>query len=414
MNLHETLAQQAERVEDFLAYHRNQVHCPVYTSVDIRRNRHKLAVVDANAFPAGFNNLAARSHAQASEAIRGYMGRMYPDAKELLLLGESHSRNKWYFQNLLQLRDLFTGAGYDVTVGTLNQELFPQTDVETALGDTLTVHGVMRDGDTLIADDIVHDVVILNNDLSAGSPEILDGIDQPVTPPPSMGWHRRSKSEHFRIVNEMARQLGEYVGFDSWLMTAEYEKVEVDFKSRNGFQEVADAVDRVIAATLAKYQQYGIDRAPSVFVKADAGTYGMGITTATSGAQFMALNSKARDKMNKGKEGVKTSNVIVQEGVPTSIKTGESTAEPVMYMVCGAVVGGFYRAHTGKGDNDNLNSPGSHFEPFALSTQSEPGEDEAVLDEATRHLYQVIGEIASIATGYEAKLAVGEALPSYP
>ncbi|MGB1697465.1 MAG: glutamate--cysteine ligase [Thermoplasmatota archaeon] len=414
MNLHETLTQQAERVEDFLAYHRNQVHCPVYTSVDIRRNRHKMAVVDANAFPAGFNNLAARSHAEASAAIKSYMGRMYPGAKELLLLGESHSRNKWYFQNLLQLRNLFAGAGYDVTVGTLNQELFPQTDVETALGDSLTVHGVMRDGDSLIADGTVHDVVILNNDLSSGSPEILDGIDQPVTPPPSMGWHRRSKSEHFRIVNEMSRQLGEYVGFDPWLITAEFEKVRVDFKSKDGFEAVAAAVDRVLAKTRAKYEEYGINREASVFVKADAGTYGMGITTATSGDQFLTLNSKARDKMNTGKEGVKTTTVIVQEGVPTSIKTGENTAEPVMYMVCGSVVGGFYRVHTGKGDNDNLNSPGSHFEPFALSTQSSPGEDETALDEPTRHLYQVIGEIASIATGYEAKLAVGEALPSYP
>lgn len=414
MTLHETLAENAERVEDFLAYHRNQVHCPVYTSVDIRRNRHKLAVVDANAFPAGFNNLAARSHAQASEAIRGYMGRMYPDAKELLLLGENHSRNKWYFQNLLQLSDLFIAAGYNVTVGTLNPELFPQAEVETALGDKLLVHGVLRDGDSLIADGIVHDVIILNNDLSSGSPEILDGIDQPVTPPPSMGWHRRSKSEHFRIVNELSRQLGAYVDFDAWLMTAEYEQVQVDFKSKDGFDEVAAAVDRVLEKTRAKYAEYGIDREANVFVKADAGTYGMGITTAASGDQFLALNSKARDKMNKGKEGVKTTTVIVQEGVPTSIKTGENTAEPVMYMVCGNVVGGFYRVHTGKGDNDNLNSPGSHFEPFALSTQSVPGEDEATLDEETRHLYQVIGEIASIATGYEAKLAVGEALPSYP
>ncbi len=417
--LDHVLVDKADKIEDLLAYHRNQVLCPVYTSVDIRRNRHKAAVVDANAFPAGFNNLSARSYQQATEAVRSYMGKVYPGAKDILLLGESHTRNKWYFQNLRTLRGLFAAADYHVTVGTMAQELFPQATVETALGDTIDVHGVIREGDALIADGTVHDVVVLNNDLSGGTPGILDGLSQPITPPPAMGWHRRRKSEHFRIVNELARQLGDYVGFDPWLMSAEFARVDdVDFKGRQNLGAVADSIDAIIDTVTSKYAEYGVEREPHVFVKADAGTYGMGVMTAKDGAEFLRINSKGREKMAKGKEGVQTSSVIIQEGVHTTMRSGEAVAEPVMYMVCGNVVGGFNRLHKDKSDTDSLNAPGSTFEPMAFTTQvgDGAGPDEVVLDDVSRHVYQTIGEIASIATGYELKLAgtPGAALPGYP
>ena len=417
------LVEGAERIEDFLQYHRNQVLCPVYTSVDIRRNGDKAAVVDANAFPAGFNNLSERSWQAAQEAVRSYMGKVYPGARDILVLGESHTRNTWYFQNLRALRDLFAGAGYAVTLGTMAPELFPQATVTTALGHEITLHGVLREGQALIADGIVHDVVILNNDLSAGTPDLLDGLEQPVTPPPTMGWHRRRKSEHFRILNELARQLGSYVGFDAWFISAEFERVDgVDFRARVGLEDVAASIDRVLGWVQAKYDEHGIQGQPSVFVKADAGTYGMGITTATSGQDFLGINSRSRDKMATGKEGVKTTSVIVQEGIPTDLRVPAghvpAVAEPVVYMVCGRVVGGFNRLHAERGEIDNLNAPGSRFQPIAFSTDTATpvGADEAALDPVSAHVYQVLGELASIATGYELRLAgtPGAALPSYP
>jgi glutamate--cysteine ligase len=412
------LIDEAAAVEDTLGYHRNQVRCPVYTSVDVRRNRCKAAVVDANAYPAGFNNLAKRSHAQAAQTIQNYMGKMYPGSESVLLLGESHTRNSWYFQNLKALGGMFEAAGLSVTMGTMAEELGQRADVETALGDTITLHQVVRDGDQLTVDGKAPDVVILNNDLSTGTPELLHGVSQPITPPPIMGWHHRSKSEHFRIVRELAESLGDDVGFDPWLITAEFESVDdVDFKSRQNLDGVAKSIDQVIARVQTKYDEYDIDSHPAVFVKADSGTYGMGITTATSGEEFLHLNSKARDKMHRGKERQTTSRVIVQEGVPTEITHGDAgAAEPVLYMVCGKVIGGFYRVHDSKGITENLNSPGSRFVPFLTQSDGVPGPDETQLDPITSHVYQVLGEIASIATGYELKFSdsPGSALPQYP
>jgi glutamate--cysteine ligase len=58
--------------------------------------------------------------------------------------------------------------------------------------------------------------------------------------------------------------------------------------------------------------------------------------------------------------------VIIQEGVYTFESLSEAVAEPVVYMIDRYVVGGFYRVHTGRGVDENLNAPGMHFEPLAF------------------------------------------------
>jgi glutamate--cysteine ligase len=80
------------------------------------------------------------------------------------------------------------------------------------------------------------------------------------------------------------------------------------------------------------------------------------------------LSRKQRTKMARIKEGQSVSEVIIQEGV-YSFETWAQTnavAEPVVYMIGHHVVGGFYRVHTDRGPNENLNAPGMHFEPLAF------------------------------------------------
>jgi glutamate--cysteine ligase len=72
------------------------------------------------------------------------------------------------------------------------------------------------------------------------------------------------------------------------------------------------------------------------------------------------------------KEGLAVSQVIIQEGVHSYERVGsgkeEGVAEPVVYMIDRFVVGGFYRVHSGRGKDENLNAPGMHFEPLAFET----------------------------------------------
>jgi glutamate--cysteine ligase len=60
--------------------------------------------------------------------------------------------------------------------------------------------------------------------------------------------------------------------------------------------------------------------------------------------------------------------VIVQEGVATFERIHEAVAEPVVYMIDRYVVGGFYRVHTARGRDENLNAPGMQFKPLAFDT----------------------------------------------
>jgi glutamate--cysteine ligase len=47
----------------------------------------------------------------------------------------------------------------------------------------------------------------------------------------------------------------------------------------------------------------------------------------------------------------------------------DSVAEPGVYVIDRYVVGGFYRVHSGRGIDENLNAPGMHFEPLAFTTR---------------------------------------------
>jgi glutamate--cysteine ligase len=57
---------------------------------------------------------------------------------------------------------------------------------------------------------------------------------------------------------------------------------------------------------------------------------------------------------------------MVQEGVHTFETVGDAVAEPVVYMIDHFVVGGFYRVHTERGKDENLNAPGMQFVPLAF------------------------------------------------
>ena len=138
-------------------------------------------------------------------------------------------------------------------------------------------------------------------------------------------------------------------------------------------------------------------------VKADAGTYGMGVMTVRDASEVIGLNRKQRNKMSVIKEGMEVSSVIIQEGVPTLETIDEAVAEPVVYMMDRFVVGGFYRVHEARGVDENLNAPGMHFVPLAFETGCNLPDYGANPDSAPNRFYAygVIGRLALMAASYE-------------
>ena len=72
-------------------------------------------------------------------------------------------------------------------------------------------------------------------------------------------------------------------------------------------------------------------------------------------------------------------------------------------MIDHCVVGGFYRVHTGKSVNENLNAPGMHFEPLVFAqTCNISDKDKALNAEPNRfYAYGVIALLALLAAARE-------------
>src|SRR5258708_15301457 len=94
----------------------------------------------------------------------------------------------------------------------------------------------------------------------------------------------------------------------------------------------------------------------------------MGIMTVKSVDDVRNLNRKTRNKMSVIQEGLAVQEVLIQEGVYAFESVQGAVAEPVVYMMDPFVVGGFYRVHTERGIDENLNSPGAKFVPLAFET----------------------------------------------
>ena len=128
-----------------------------------------------------------------------------------------------------------------------------------------------------------------------------------------------------------------------------------------------------------------------------------GIMTVRDASEVIGLNRKQRNKMSVVKEGLQVTNVIVQEGVHTFETVNEGVAEPVIYMVDHFVVGGFYRVHTQRGVDENLNAPGMHFEPLPFDLSCTQPDFDANPDCPPNRFYTygVIARLALLAASIE-------------
>jgi glutamate--cysteine ligase len=390
---------------------------PFYASVDLRNAGFKLAPVDTNLFPGGFNNLNPDFHTLCVQAAMSAIEKACPDARAIALVPENHTRNQFYLQNVEKLARILRHAGVEVRIGSLLPEITAATDIELANGATLRLEPLRREGNRLKVGDMDPCVVLLNNDLSAGVPAILQNLEQTVLPPLHAGWATRRKSQHFAAYDDVTREFAEMIGIDPWLINPYFERCgKINFRERLGEECLEGYVSEILGDIRKKYAEYGVTEEPFVIVKADAGTYGMGIMTVKDPSEVKGLNRKQRNKMAVVKEGLEVNDVIVQEGVYTFETVGEAIAEPVVYMIDHFVVGGFYRVHTERGKDQNLNAPGMQFVPLAFAEPcSSPNPGDPGCPPNRFYSYGVIARLALLAAAIELeRMETPEALPAIP
>jgi glutamate--cysteine ligase len=372
---------------------------PFYTSVDVRNSGFKLAPVDTNLFPSGWNNLTPEMLPLAVQAAMAAIEKICPEARNLLVVPENHTHNTFYLSNLLQLKRIFHQAGLNVRFGSLNPEIKEPTSFNVPNGEAITLEPLIRSDTRLGLKDFDPCTILLNNDLSAGIPGMLEDLhEQFLLPPLHACWSVRRKSRHFQAYEEVAKRFGKLLGMDPWLINPLYAKCgEVDFAAGVGMDSLSSHVDALLTKIRRKYKEYGINEKPFVIVKADNGNCGMGIMT--------VRDVKDLDLQNiKPQEGLTLTEVIVQEGVLTNERVNDAVAEPVVYMMDRFVVGGFYRVHAERAVDESLSAPGASFVPLAFADSSrlpQPGRKPGSSSPNRFYMYGVIARLAMLAASYE-------------
>lgn len=342
---------------------------PFYASVDLRNAGHKLAPVDTNLFPAGFNNLNPAFESLCIQAVQLAVEHLTHPVDKILLVPENHTRNIFYLENLVTLQQIIEKAGFEVRLASMMEDISEPQNIVLKSGKSVLLEPIQRTGNQVSVGDFVPELIVLNNDLSSGQPAILESLGQTVTPRLGLGWSNRLKSVHFRYYQKIATEFGKYIGMDSWFIDPLFRNCgKVDFMQRAGGSCLEKNVGALLKEIQQKYDEYAIKNQPYVIIKADSGTYGMGVMTVKSVKDIGELNRKQRTRMSTIKEGQKVTKVIIQEGIYTHETWGKAgtVAEPVVYMIDHNVVGGFYRVHDARATNENLNAPGMRFEPLAF------------------------------------------------
>ena len=336
---------------------------PFYASVDLRNAGFKLAPVDTNLFPGGFNNLNPSFLPLCVQAVQAAVERVCPDARGVLLVPENHTRNTFYLQNVATLEGILRQAGMRVRIGSLNPEITTRRrKLDLGDGSSLTLEPVLRNGRRVGLDDFDPCMVLLNNDLSAGPPrdprQASTSRSRRRWPPAGTTARSRTTSRPTARVAEEFAALARHrpLAHRSLLRRVRRDRLPGARRARSASRRTSRPCSR---GSRRKYAEYGIDDKPFVDRQGRRGHLRHGHHDRARPSEVVrGLNRKQRNKMAVVKEGLEVTSVIIQEGVPTFESIDDAIAEPVVYMIDRFVVGGFYRVHTARGKDENLNAPG--------------------------------------------------------
>jgi len=339
---------------------------PIYSSYDIRDAGYKVSNVDANIFPAGFNNICPADKETSVGLMAGYIENHYGSSvKNILLVTEEHTSNPYYWDNVYTIKSLIESAGKSVRIA-IPRDLPEALKVQSASGRELIVGSALKD--SVLMREFNPDLVISNNDFSEAYEEWAGTIDFAMNPPRELGWYQRKKSRYFKFYNQLVNEFAAVAKFDPFLLRVETEEyAHFDIGSEESRHDLANKVDAMLARLKTEYQKRGITQEPFVFVKNNAGTYGLAVIRVGSGDEVRQWSYKSRKKMKAAKGGRDVEEVIIQEGIPSIVQAENASAEPVIYMIGCELAGGFLRTHAEKSSTESLNSPGAVYKRLCVS-----------------------------------------------
>ncbi len=403
----EHLREKQSAILSWLKAHETSKELPLYSSVDIRDACFKIAVVDTNLFPAGFNNLCEHGIADASKYLRQAVLERVPSCRDILIVAEDHTRNTWYLENIRVIKEITQNAGFAVKIAMFF-DIQPEfcenggsVQLETATKKLVRIHCLRRLLEKFPVDQPHFDLIILNNDLTGGIPQILKESQIPIYPSIQAGWHSRSKSRHFKLANELLKEFAKIINMDPWFFSCLYRTIDqVDINQEADRQKIKLLANDLFEEIKHKYRQHRIEEKPFIFIKSDSGTYGMNVVPIEDPQDILELNRRARNNLSKGKSAQVIDRFLLQEGVPTAYQIGDQVSEACVYQITNNMVGGFYRSNAAKSERENLNSPGMELKTMCPHLPKY-GLDEIHPDVNIFDVYRVLARIAGIAAHRE-------------
>lgn len=382
---------------------------PLYSSVDVRDAGFKISVVDTNIFPAGFNNLCEHGLEDAVGLMKAAILKRVPKCQDILIIAEEHTRNTWYLENIRILEEIITKAGFSAKIATFLSiqpdfcENANYAELETATGKPVRIFCLKKLLKKFEDGLQNYDLIILNNDLSTGIPEILKNAKIPIYPSIQAGWHSRQKSHHFKITQELMEEFSRIIDLDPWLFSAYHEIVDnVDVNEEADRKRMFDAATVLFDRIAKKYQKENINEKPYIVVKSDNGTYGMGVMAVENPQEILDLNRKEKNKLHVGKGSQVIDRYLLQEGVPTIHNIDNLVSEICLYQIDNHMVGGFYRSHAQKSGRENLNSQGAEFKRMCPHLKKYGYGDCCAHDDINAFdIYRILARIAGIAAHRE-------------
>jgi len=383
---------------------------PFYCAVALRNAGFKLAPVGTDLYPQNWHHLSDDMLPLAVQAAMAAIEKICPEARNLLLLAQSRidtaAGSMAYLDNLLQLRRIFNMAGLNVRIGSIDPRVQEAATVALPGGQTLELAPVIRSKRRLGVKDFDPCTILLNNDLSAGVPGIVEELyEQYLLPPLHASASVRRSSRHFQSYEEVAKRFGKMLGIDHWLIHPFFAACPaLDVREAQARGELAAQADALLAKVRRKYKEYGIKEKPFVVIKSDAAAGNFGALALRDARELSAAAAWPGPDVAGG-----TQDFLLQEGVPTHERLNEAAAEPVVYMMDRYVVGGFYRLHAPQHSIGNagegLAAPASaSYVPlaFAHGTQlPQPGAAAGASAPNRFYMYGVVARVAMCAASYE-------------
>jgi glutamate--cysteine ligase len=364
--LHKNLCQDHSKICDWYSEKTKNLGYPIYSSYDIRDSGFKISNIDGNIYPAGFNNICQTDRDSSIEIMQEYIDDHYgKNTKKILLVTEEHTQNPYYWDNVRAIQFLLEKGGRKAMVA-FPRRLEKPLNLQSAQGHEVVIHSGYGDADEVR--EFKPDLVISNNDFTIAHEEWSKTISLPINPPRELGWYQRKKSRYFHHYNKLVEEFSSLLGLDPFTLNVKTEIFEkFEMENEKSMNELAERIDEMLDFLRQEYRKRQIKEEPFLFVKNNAGTYGLAVMRVGKGEEIKEWSYKSRKKMKAAKGGRDVGEVIIQEGISSRVQADGLTAEPVIYMIGCQLAGGFLRSHAEKSSTESLNSPGAVYKRLCVS-----------------------------------------------